>query len=320
MDATSILGGEEVRGGEQRAERDETLSKDKERRSGEVDCCACRSLWREIGGRRDDRDMKGSSRWPSGSDDGGGGAVDRFDFVDLGASESSGAGARGPNVGGSSGIRLGVPTSRLPRLLSKRLLGCSGLLGGVTKSSSTSLSSGMTLDVSDVYALCNGVFSPVDTPESGVSFFRRSTTRFFRFRMPPARERVEPRLSPADDEKDEAMVGRELSVSLPVLSDATEDAPDFRLPNVDWILDRLPCVRAGVAAPDSGRSGWPAHARKTASRMPGVKSDRVRWDSERAASRRMFFCEKDAWISPESRDRAEIWASSRGLPKASTAS
>jgi hypothetical protein len=60
---TSALGGEEVRGGEHRAESEETLSNDKERRSGEVDCCACRSLLREIGGRLEDEwDMNGSSR------------------------------------------------------------------------------------------------------------------------------------------------------------------------------------------------------------------------------------------------------------------
>jgi hypothetical protein len=58
----SVLGGEEVRGGEHRAEREETLSKDKERRSGEVDCCACRNLLREIGGRLEVRDTNGSSR------------------------------------------------------------------------------------------------------------------------------------------------------------------------------------------------------------------------------------------------------------------
>ena len=60
---TSALGGDDVRGGEQRAESDETLSKDKERRSGDVDCCACRSLLREIGGRLEDVwDTNGSSR------------------------------------------------------------------------------------------------------------------------------------------------------------------------------------------------------------------------------------------------------------------
>lgn len=236
LNAMFVLGGERARGGEHRAERDETLSKDRERRSGEVDCWACRNLLWEMGGRLDPRDTNGSSRCTNGSECCGAGC---FDFVDLGAFENSGAGAREPNVGGSSstgldsGIRLGVPTSRLPRLPSKRTPGCVGLIGGVASSSSASLSSGMTLDVSDAYALGSGVFSPVDTPESGVSFFRRSTTRFLRLRMPPARERAEPRLSPADEEKDEAMVGRELRVSLPVLSEATEDAPDFRLPNVD---------------------------------------------------------------------------------------
>lgn len=54
--------------------------------------------------------------------------------------------------------------------------------------------------------------------------------------------------------------------------------------------------------------------------MPGVKRDSVRCDSDRAARRRMFFWEKEAWISPESSDKAEIWASSNGFPKASTAS
>lgn len=182
-----------------------------------------------------------------------------FDLVDLGglgASERSGAGARrGPKAGGSSGIRFGVPMSRLPRRLSKRMPGCAGLLGGVANSSSASLSSGMTLDVSDAYALGNGVLAPVDTPESTSSFLRRSTTRFFRFRMPPVRERLEPRLSPEGVEYADAMVGRELCVSLPVEPDATDDAPDLRLPKVDCILDRLPCVSAGVAAPDSGLSG-----------------------------------------------------------------
>ena len=60
---TSALGGEEVRGGEQRAESEETLSKDRERRSGEVDCCACRSWLRDRGGRLEDVwDTNGSSR------------------------------------------------------------------------------------------------------------------------------------------------------------------------------------------------------------------------------------------------------------------
>jgi hypothetical protein len=241
-----------VRGGEQRAESEETLSKDKDRKRGDVDCCAWRSWFRDSGGRLDEVcDKKGSSRCV------GGGGVVCFDFEGLGASARRGAGASsGPKAGGSSGIRLGVPTSRLPRLLTKRRPGCAGLRGGVASSSSASRSSGMTLDVSDAYALGNGVLASVDMPDvSAPSFFRRSTTRFFRFRMPPARERLEPRLSPAAVEYAEAMVGRELWVSLPVLPDATDEVPDLRLPNVDCIRDRLPCVSAGVAAPDSGRSG-----------------------------------------------------------------
>jgi len=60
---TSAFGGEDVRGGEQRAESDETLSNDRERRSGEVDCCAWRSLLRDSGGRLEEVwDMNGSSR------------------------------------------------------------------------------------------------------------------------------------------------------------------------------------------------------------------------------------------------------------------
>ena len=51
---SSALGGEEERGGEHMAESDETLSNDKDRRSGDVDCCACRSLLRDKGGRLED--------------------------------------------------------------------------------------------------------------------------------------------------------------------------------------------------------------------------------------------------------------------------
>jgi hypothetical protein len=179
----------------------------------------------------------------------------------------------------------------------------------------------MTLDVSDAYVLGTGVFASVDAAgDSAPSFFRRSTTRFFRLRIPPVRERPEPSVKPAAVDNPDPRVGFELSVSFPVLPDATDDAPDLRLPNVDCILDKLPCVRAGVAIPDSGLSGCPAHARKTASRIPGVKRDKVRCDSDRAARRRIFFCEKEACISPESSDNSEIWASSNGLPNASTAS
>jgi hypothetical protein len=49
--------------------------------------------------------------------------------------------------------------------------------------------------------------------------------------------------------------GRESWVSLPVLPEATEDAPDLTLPNVDCIRDRLPRVSPGVTAPDSALSG-----------------------------------------------------------------
>lgn len=285
----------------------ETLSKDRERRRGEVDCWTLRSSERDSVGRFE--------CWAF-----------CFEFEDLDGSGDMGAAGRRVEAVGVRSVfsdsRLGSPKSRLPCLPSKRKPGLSGVLGGVASSSSASRSSGMTLDVSDAYVLGSGVFAPVDGPDdSAPSFFRRSTTRFFRFRMPPARDRLAPRLRPADMEFDDAMVGREQCVSLPVLPDATDDVFDLRLPKVDCILERLPCVRPGVAAPESGLSEWPAQARKTASRMPGVKSERVRCDSESAARRRIFFCEKDAWISPgESSDSAEIWDSSSGLPNASTAS
>jgi hypothetical protein len=139
------------------------------------------------------------------------------------------------------------------------------------------------------------VLSSVETPESVALSprLRRSTTRFLRLRTWPVRERLAPRLRPADKELFVEREGRVSWVSLPVLPDATDDAPDFILPKVDCIRDRLPRVRPGVAAP-SARSGWPAHARKTVSRMPGVKSDSVCCDSDSAARRRMFFCENEA--------------------------
>ena len=56
----------------------------------------------------------------------------------------------------------------------------------------------------------------------------------------------------------------------------------------DWERNR-PGV-AGVEVPaESVRSDGPAQARKTASRIEGVKSDSVRWEFVKAAKRRRFF-------------------------------
>ena len=189
-------------------------------------------------------------------------------------------------------------------------------------STSCSFSSGMTLAVSETFVLCSGVFASVEIPEDSAPSrsLRRLTTRFFRFRMGPARPRPAPRLKPADDEYCDTSEGRDTWVSFPVLSEATEEVFDLTLANVDCILDRLECVKPGVLAPDSGRS-WFVHARKTTSLIPGVNSDKVRCDSDKAARRRMFFCENEAWISDAgSSDKASICAESRGFPKASTAS
>lgn len=57
----------------------------------------------------------------------------------------------------------------------------------------------------------------------------------------------------------------------------------------------LPC---GVSVPgESPFSVVAAQARKTVSRIDGVKSDSVRCDSVKAASRSIFFCENEACIS-----------------------
>ncbi len=50
----------------------------------------------------------------------------------------------------------------------------------------------------------------------------------------------------------------------------------------------------------------PAQARKTASRIEGVKRDRVRWELFNAARRRRFFCEKIDWLSKELPSIAEV--------------
>ena len=61
-----------------------------------------------------------------------------------------------------------------------------------------------------------------------------------------------------------------------------------------------PCGVAGVFDPGTSPcSGAPAQARKTASRIEGVKSERVRWELFNAARRRRFFCEKTDWLLSE---------------------
>lgn len=62
-------------------------------------------------------------------------------------------------------------------------------------------------------------------------------------------------------------------------------------PRLEWERVRLGVVGVEVPA-DSARSEGPAQARKTASRIEGVKRERVRWESVRAARRNRFFCEK----------------------------
>lgn len=233
----------------------EILSNDSDRRSGDVDCWAWRSEVRESGGRG--RDFvgvvcaKSSVCVDFGS--GGGVSVRCFDFERAGG--CMGAAGRSESFGDSE-MRLGAPTSRLPCLPWIWWVGRTGVRGGVASSASRTGSSWMTLDVSDAYALGSGVLASVDTPESAPSLcLRRSTTRFLRFRTCPVRDRLAPRLSPADMEFVVVSEGLESCVSLPVLPEATDDAPDFMLPNVDCIRDRLPRVRPGVTAPDSALSG-----------------------------------------------------------------
>ena len=61
-------------------------------------------------------------------------------------------------------------------------------------------------------------------------------------------------------------------------------------PSEEFDLSRLGV--AGVEDPaESLRSDGPAHALKTASRIDGVNSDKVRWESVSAANRSKFFCE-----------------------------
>jgi hypothetical protein len=84
------------------------------------------------------------------------------------------------------------------------------------------------------------------------------------------------------------------------------------------ILAVYECTRGSIAAPRPGlpisvpsvRASGPAQARKTVSRMDGVKRDSVRCDSARAARRRRFFCEKEAYVSV---DEASI---AKGEPSA----
>jgi hypothetical protein len=133
--------------------------------------------------------------------DGGGRMSSRcLDFARVGAFDMMGA--DGSKVSGLS-CRLGAPTSRLARLSSKRWPGLVGVLGGVASAASISGSSWMTLDVSEAYVLGSRELASVDTPESAPSLcFRRSTTRFLRFRTWPVRDRLAPKLSPADKEFD----------------------------------------------------------------------------------------------------------------------
>lgn len=188
---------------------------------------------------------------------------------------------------------------------------------------SSSLSSGMTDAVSETRALWIGVEASVETPEESAPSLsrRRLTTRFFLFRIVVVLVRLEPSDKPYCEEKF-WRDGREIVVSSPVLPEAIEAGADFTLPKEDCMRDRLDNVRAGVFEPElSTRSDAPAQALKTVSRIEGVNNDSVLCDSDSAARRRMFFCEKDACISEDgSRDNEEIWLSSRGLPNASTAS
>ena len=76
--------------------------------------------------------------------------------LDLGGwDRTGGAASAGEAFGVLSDNLLGSPTSRLPCLLSNLRPGRAGLIGGVASSSSRS--SGMTLDVSDAYVLVLGV-------------------------------------------------------------------------------------------------------------------------------------------------------------------
>jgi hypothetical protein len=57
------------------------------------------------------------------------------------------------------------------------------------------------------------------------------------------------------------------------------------------------------------------------SRIGGVKRERVRWESDSAASRRRFFCEKEACVSvAESSEKEGIWESSNTVFNQSTGS
>jgi hypothetical protein len=124
------------------------LSKDRERRRGEVDCWALRSEGRDKGGRRPaGRGVPCSAK--SSTCVVGGAWESAYDFDLVGLAGLHRKGAAGNNVSVLSAILLGSPTSRLPCFLSKRKPGLTGVVGGVASSASTSGSSGMTLDVSE---------------------------------------------------------------------------------------------------------------------------------------------------------------------------
>lgn len=138
LDASSADGGDDSV---------ETLSKDSERRSGDVDCCACRSAGREREGRLDEvRDLLGVGvgvcvcTKSLDSVFGGVRVLSRccLGVVRAGALDSMGA--AGSKFSGLS-FRLGAPTSRLARLSSKRCPALVGVLGGVARAASISGSS-----------------------------------------------------------------------------------------------------------------------------------------------------------------------------------
>ena len=89
----------------------------------------------------------------------------------------------------------------------------------------------------------------------------------------------------------------------------------------DCCRDSDESARDGVVVPViSPCSAAPAHARNTASRIGGVKRDRVRWESVRVARRNKFLCEKVACVSDGlSMERDATSASSKGRPNASQA-
>lgn len=142
-----------------------------------------------------------------------------------------------------------------------------GVLGGVT--TSPSLSSYITDGADEGAMLGSGVVDSV--PASlGVSsasfFFLRSMTRFFAFLGLPLRVVVPWNVYEV------ALEGARDIESLP----ASLIALDVALPRYELIRESVGADCKGVCSPETPRSFGPVQARKTVSRIGGVKRERVR--------------------------------------------